>query len=110
MIKYGDIIVCDKGFTSKKNYQILINRFYVIPIIYPKKNTNIDNIIRSLNPPFNIFLYYKYKIKQWLSIVNDFKKLIAIWADFKSIRSGIEDLFNIAKKSLGMKQIHQYSN
>jgi hypothetical protein len=109
IIRYGDIIVCDKGFTSKQNYQILINRFYVVPIIYPKKNTNIDKIIRSLNPPLNIFFYKKYKIMQWLSIVNDFKNLIAKWEDFRSIRSEIEDLFNIAKNSLGMKQIHQYS-
>ena len=107
-IKIGDIIVCDKGFTSKRNYQVLINRFYVIPIIYPKKNTNIDKIINSLNPPLDIFFYNKYKLKIWLKIVGDFKKLIAKWENFKLIRSEIEDLFNITKNSLGMKQIHQY--
>jgi hypothetical protein len=104
-----DIIVCDKGFTSKQNYQVLINRFYVIPIIYPKKNTNIDKIIDSLNPPLDLFFYNKYKLKLWLRIIRDFKKLIAKWYDFKLIRSGIEDLFNLAKNSLGMKQIHQYT-
>jgi hypothetical protein len=109
IIKPGDIIVCDKGFTSKKNYKVLINRFYVIPIIYPKKNTNIDKIIDDLNPPLDIFFYNKYKLTQWLKIVSDFRKLIAKWEDFKLIRSGIEDLFNIAKNCLGMKQIHQYT-
>jgi hypothetical protein len=109
IIKGGDIIVCDKGFTSKRNYQVLINRFYVIPIIYPKKNTNIDKIINSLNPPLDIFFYNKYKLKIWLKIVGDFKKLIAEWKNFKLIRSEIEDLFNISKNSLGMKQIHQYT-
>lgn len=108
-IKIGDIIVCDKGFTSKRNYQVLINRFYVIPIIYPKKNTNIDKIINSLNPPLDIFFYNKYKLKVWLKIVGNFKKLIAKWENFKLIRSEIEDLFNIAKNSLSMKQIHQYT-
>jgi hypothetical protein len=29
--------------------------------------------------------------------------------NFKLIRSGIEDLFNIAKNSLGLKQIHQFT-
>jgi hypothetical protein len=109
IIKPGDIIVCDKGFTSKQNYQVLINRFYVIPIIYPKKNTNIDKIIDSLNPPLDIFFNNKYKLKLWLKIASDFKELIAQWKDFKLIRSGIEDFFNIAKNSLGMKQIHQYT-
>lgn len=109
IIRSRDIIVCDKGFTSKRNYQILINRFYIIPIIYPKKNTNIDKIINSLNPPLDLFFYNKYKLKLWLEIVSDFEKLIAKWENFKLIRSGIEDLFNITKNSLGMKQIHQYT-
>jgi len=109
IIKSGDIIVCDKGFTSKRNYQVLINRFYVIPIIYPRKNTNIDKIVDNLAPPLEIFFYNKYKLKLWLKIVGDFKKLIAKWENFKFIRSRIEDLFNIAKNSLGMKQIHQYT-
>jgi hypothetical protein len=56
-----------------------------------------------------IFFNNKYKLKLWLKIASDFKKLIAQWEDFKLIRSGIEDLFNIAKNSLGMKQIHQYT-
>lgn len=109
IIRSEDIIVCDKGFTSKRNYRVLINRFYVIPIIYPKKNTNIDKIINNLNPPLDIFFYNKYKLKLWLKIVSDFEKLIAKWENFKLIRSGIEDLFNITKNSLGMKQIHQYT-
>jgi hypothetical protein len=109
IIKPGDIIVCDKGFTSKQNYQVLINRFYVIPIIYPKKNTNIDKIIDRLNPPLEIFFNNKYKLKLWLKIASDFKKLIAQWDNFKLIRSGVEDFFNIANNSLGMKQIHQYT-
>ncbi len=55
-IHSGDLILCDKGFTSKMNYQTLINRFYLIPIIYPRKNTNIDRIIGDLNPPLDVFL------------------------------------------------------
>ncbi len=88
-IKNSDIIVCDKGFTSKQNYQVLINRFYVIPIIYPKKNTNISKIINSLNPPLDLFFYNKYKLKIWFKIVGEFKKLIAKRETFKLIRSEI---------------------
>jgi|APFre7841882654_1041346.scaffolds.fasta_scaffold81781_1 hypothetical protein len=109
IVRFGDIIVCDKGFTSKQNYQVLINRFYVVPVVYPKKNTNIDKIIDSFNPPLDAFFHNKRKLNLWLEIVAAFKKLIAKWEDFKIIRSNIEDLFNIAKNSLGMKQIHQYT-
>lgn len=109
IIKQGDIILCDKGFTSKKNYQLIINRFYLIPIIYPKKNTNLDDIFSSLNPPLDAFSGNKYKLRLWIKIVSDFKKLIANWENFKPIRSKIEDFFNIAKNSLGMKRNHQYT-
>jgi hypothetical protein len=33
IIKSGDIIVCDKGFTSKSNYIVIINRFKLLTII-----------------------------------------------------------------------------
>ncbi len=59
IIRSEDIIVCDKGFTSKANYMIIINRFNVVPIIYPRKNTNLDKIIRDLNPPLELFFAKK---------------------------------------------------
>lgn len=105
-----DIIVCYKGFTSKQNYQVLINRFYLVPVIYPRKNTNINKILNSLNPPLDAFFFHnKYKIKLWLKIKSLFKKLIAKWEDFKEIRSKIEDIFNISKNSLAMDYAHQYA-
>ena len=108
-IRSGDIILCDKGFTSKTNYQMLINRFYLIPIIYPKKNTNLDQIIRDLNPPLDAFSYGKYKLRKWLQITNEFEKLIRQWTNFKYQRLEIEIFFNIAKNTLGLNKIHQFT-
>jgi hypothetical protein len=109
IIRSEDIIVCDKGFTSKANYQIIINRFNVIPIIYPRKNTNLDKIIRDLNPPLELFFAKKYNMRIWNKVVAKFKNLIYNWEDFKAIRSNIEDFFNISKNFLGMSQNHQYT-
>jgi hypothetical protein len=103
-IRSGDIILCDKGFTSKKNYLMLINRFCLIPIIYPRKNTNLDKIISNLNPPLEVFFTQKYKLHKWKYAVTIFKEKIHNWQNFKSIRSRIEDLFNIAKNCLDMKK------
>lgn len=108
-IHYGDLILCDKGFTSKKNYELLINRFYLVPIIYPRKNTNLDQIINYLNPPLDAFVYGKYKLEKWLNVVTQFKDLIYQWENLKQIRIRIEDFFNIAKNTLGLNRIHQYS-
>ena len=108
-IHSGDLILCDKGFTSKMNYQTLINRFYLIPIIYPRKNTNIDRIIGDLNPPLDVFSNNKYKLEKWLQIVDQFKNLICKWTNFKQCRIEIEVFFNIAKNTLGLNKIHQYT-
>jgi hypothetical protein len=83
----------------------------LIPDFSRRISFNLDSLISPVpeSPPLDIFFHNKYKLKLWLKIVNDFKKLIFEWTDFKFIRSKIEDLFNIAKNSLGMKQIHQYT-
>jgi hypothetical protein len=109
IIKSEDLIICDKGFTSKKNYKELINRFYLIPIIYPRINTNLDQIIYDLNPPLDAFAHNKYKLAKWIQIVNEFKNLIYKWEDFRLSRLEIEVLFNIAKNTLGLNKIHQYT-
>jgi hypothetical protein len=109
IIRSRDIILCDKGFASKKNYHVLINRFYLVPLIYPRKNTNIDRIINSINPPLELFFDKNYKMELWLKVVSDFKKLTKNWESFKLIRSKIEDFFNVSKNSLGMTEMHQYT-
>jgi hypothetical protein len=81
----------------------------VIPIIYPRKNTNLDKIIRNLNPPLDIFFAKKYNLAIWKRAVATFKNLIYNWENFKIIRSNIEDFFNIAKNFLGMNRNHQYT-
>jgi hypothetical protein len=108
-IKYGDIILCDKGFTSKKNYILLINRFCLIPMIYPRKNTKIDQITKCLCPPLDTFFDHKYKMQKWKSAVKDFKEKMANWEQFKITRSKIEDLFNVSKNCLRMTELHQYT-
>ena len=109
IINSEDLIICDKGFTSKKNYQTIINRFNIVPIIYPRKNTNLDKIINTLNPPLDVFFAKKYNLSIWKRVTANFKKLIYNWQNFKIIRSNIEDFFNIAKNFLGMNRNHQYT-
>jgi len=107
-INSGDVIICDRGFPSKKNYNALINRFFLIPLIYPRKNTNLNSIISNLTPPLDIFKN-NYKLRKWHSIVENFKKMIRHWGHFKFIRYRIEIFFNIAKNSMNLKRNHQYT-
>ncbi|RZB29514.1 MAG: hypothetical protein AEth_01025 [Candidatus Argoarchaeum ethanivorans] len=44
----GDFIICDKGYSSMKDYIATINRFFVVSIIYLRKNINIKHCTTSL--------------------------------------------------------------
>jgi hypothetical protein len=101
-IRSGDIILCDRGFPSKKNYHVLINQYRCIPVLHPRKNTNIDGIINDLTPPLDVFTD-KYKFNKWQAIREEFKKLMNHWGYFKFIRYRIEIFFNIMKNSLDLK-------
>ena len=49
-----DVIICDMSSNSMKIYIATINRFFVIPIIYPRMNTNMRKIDANLVPPLDI--------------------------------------------------------
>ena len=38
-----------------KNYIATINRFFVVPVIYPGKNTNMERIEANLVPPLDVW-------------------------------------------------------
>jgi len=44
-VRMGDFVMCDRGFTSKINYHILISRFLLDPMIFARKNTDVERIL-----------------------------------------------------------------
>ena len=54
-LRQGDAVICDRGFTAKKNYHILMSRFLLVPIIFARKNTNVKRIMNTLTPPLEIW-------------------------------------------------------
>jgi len=67
-MRMDDIIICDKGFNSMKNYIATINRFFVITIIYPWMNTNMMKIDANLVPPLDIWAGKSYLLDIWNKI------------------------------------------
>ena len=55
LIKYGDKLYFDKGYFSKENYQIGINIYKIIPIIFPKGNFDINRIKGELSYPLDVY-------------------------------------------------------
>ena len=105
----GDFIICDKGYSSMKNYIATINRFFVVPIIYLRKNTNMKRIEANLVPPLDVWAGKAYLLDIRKKIRRDFLRLIEEWEAFRGKRNRIEILFDIVKNTLGLKSLHQYT-
>ena len=64
-MRMGDVIICDKGSSSMKNYIATINQFFVVPIIYPRKNKNMRRIEANLVPPLDVWAGKAYLLDIW---------------------------------------------
>jgi midasin (ATPase involved in ribosome maturation) len=108
-MRMSDLIIDDKGYSSMKNYIAAINRFFVFPIIYQSKNTNMKRISQNLVPPLDLWAGKAYLLDIWKKIGRVFLRLIEEWEAFGEKRSRIEILFDIVKNTLGLKSLHQYT-
>lgn len=112
IIRSGDIIYADKGYYSYENYVISVREFRVVPIIFPRKNCNFKKLFNMLRYPLKIFdskRDTKKEIGLYKGIIEKFKELISKWSELRSVRSVIEDIFKLAKKSYSMEDLHRYT-
>jgi hypothetical protein len=112
LIKPKNILLFDKGYFSYENYNIGINQYQVLCIIFPKSNFNIQKLEEKLSYPLDVFKKKK-KIKERKALFKHLKTLllnkIKNWRDFKSIRGKIEDFFKVTKEAFGLDKLHKYT-
>ena len=108
-VRMGDFIMCDRGFTSKINYHILISRYLLVPMIFARKNTDVKRIVSTLTPPISIWNGKKYLLNIWKKIVKEFVEILEIWRVFRELRSKIELFFNVAKNCVRLNKVHQFT-
>ena len=112
LIKYGDKLYFDKGYFSKENYQIGINTYNIIPIIFPKGNFDINRIKGELSYPLDVYNSTSdlEKMKEKIhEITNQIVEILKNWKDLKPERGIIEDFFKVAKKAFGLGKFHSYT-
>ena len=109
IIKDKDIILCDRGYFSYKNYQIGINKYKIIPIIFPKFIFSIDKLKGQMSYPMEVYFNNKHskELKEKINSMSTilFEKL-KNWKDLKPIRGLIEDFFKVAKDAFGLGEFH----
>jgi len=112
IMRKGDIIITDKGYYSYQNYQLSVSRYRIVPLIFPKSDFKLKKALDILSYPITSYRNSKLgkRTKSFFqTLKNEFKSKMEKWKHFKPIRSIIEDMFKLAKKSLSLDKIHRYT-
>lgn len=112
IIKRKDIILFDRGYYAYKNYQIGINKYRIVPIIFPKESYREEKLKGQMSYPMEVFS----KNKKAKELKKDIDSIASIlyqelknWKDLKPIRGIIEDFFKVAKDAFGLGEFHSYT-
>jgi hypothetical protein len=111
-IRAGDVLYFDRGYYSYENYVIGIAKYKIVPVIFPRINCNFNKLFDMLSYPLNIFdskRNTKEEKKLYKRLVAKFKSLMENWGELKPVRSLIEDVFKVAKKTCNMENLHRYT-
>ena len=111
VIRIGDIVVCDKGYYSYRNYVQGILRFNIIPLIFSKKTFSVKKLLGRLIYPLSIFGRSDTPelIQRYRSLVRNLLRHLQEQDRFQEVRSYIEDVFKIAKNAFSLWRIHRYT-
>ena len=95
-----------------KNYQIGINKYRIVPIIFPKESYKEEKLKGQMSYPMEVFS----KNKNTEDLKKDIDSIASIlyqklrnWKDLKPIRGIIEDFFKVAKDAFGLGEFHSYT-
>ena len=112
IIQKGDTLIFDKGYYSYENYQIGINKYKIVPFIFPRDNFKINKLNDQLSYPLQAFKKTKKIITEkrfYDNLKHELLKKLDNWEKFKPIRGKIEDFFKLLKQGLNMREIHKYT-
>ena len=113
LIKPKDILYFDRGYFSYENYKIGINKYKIIPVIFPKEIFNINKFQDQMS--YSLMIYKnKNKIEENKKLTNHLQRLLLIklenWKEYKPVRGIIEDFFKAAKGAFGLGKFHSFTD
>ena len=112
LIKPKDLIYFDRGYFSYENYKIGINKYKIIPVIFPKEIFKISKLQGQMAYPLMIYKNPK-EIEKNKKQINHLQRLLFIklenWKEYKATRRIIEDFFKAAKGAFGFGKFHSFT-
>ena len=109
LLQKGQQIIADRGFYSAKNYLIGINKYKIVPLIFPRKKPTLKMLKDKITNPLE---YFDYKTKSkaiYKKLRERLFELLPQWEDFRRKRWKIEKVFQFLKENLGLGHIHAYT-
>jgi hypothetical protein len=109
ILQYKDTVISDKGYVSYENYGTGVSRYKIVPLIFPKKDMDIETILSKLSYPLDCFKDKNPNKKIYKIFRKRLKVLLYNWKDYRSIRSKIEDFIKFMKNGVGYSKIHVHT-
>ena len=110
IIKRKDIILFNRGYYGYKNYQIGINKYKIIPTIFPKQSYSEEKLKGQMSYPMEVFSRNKKakNLKKDIdSIASILYKELQNWKDLKPIRGNNRRFFQSSKRCIRIRWIPQ---
>jgi transposase len=109
ILEKGQLILADKGFYSLKNYSIGINKYKIVPLLFPKRKSSLITLIKRLQNLLEYFTEEKYQTGIYDYLRQKLFNLLTKWEHFRRKRWIIEKIFDFLKNELKLKKIHAYT-
>jgi len=109
LIRKRQIIICDRGFYSAMNYLIGINKYHVVPFIFPKKKPPLEKLKDKIINPLDYFDINNKSGDLYKRLREKLFDLLDNWKDFRRSRWTIEKVFEFLKENLDLSYIHAYT-
>ena len=112
LIKKGNILYFDKGYFSLMNYYIAINKYKIVPLIFPKSIFDVNKIKERISIPLEFYKDMKTfedKLEEITNLVDLTVEKLENYDDLKPERGIIEDFFKVAKNAFGLDEFHSYT-
>ena len=109
LLRKGQLILADRGFYSACNYLTGINKYKIVPLIFPKKKPTLEVLKDKITNPLDYFDYENKSGEIYKKLRERLFELLPKWEDFRRTRWKIEKVFQFLKEDLGLSHIHAYT-
>ncbi|MBV1767648.1 MAG: transposase [Methanobacterium sp.] len=110
LLKKGQLVIADKGFYNACNYLTRINKYKIVPLVFPRKKPTLkvlkDKIIQSVRLILTMKINPDKHIRNYETDYSNYFLNGRIYAE----QDGkIEKVFQFLKENLGLGHIHAYT-